>query len=199
MSNLACLYSHDLNWFMFVGDVLWLIPVILLVLVWVSFVICMPIDGDHCTDCLDSIFYGDGDLVTRLDQNDNISDLSSISSSTRNSEIGSDQTDVISNSSSTNSSTTLSIYSADYDHKEISAIDHFPMIVLGESRQLPRLNQDTCAICLGEYEPKDTLRIVPVCNHYFHAQCIDPWLKLNFTCPLCRKSQCQWWTRFVFY
>ena len=172
---------------MFVGDVLWLIPVILLVLACVSFVICMPIDGDHCTDCLDSIFYGDGDLVIRLDQNNNIFDFSSISLSTQNSEIGS-ETDVISSSSSTNSSTTSSIYSADYDHIEINVIDHFPTIVLEESRRLPRLNQDTYAICLGEYKPRDTLRIVPVCNHYFHAQCIDPWLKLNFTCLLCRKS-----------
>lgn len=169
---------------MFVGDVLWLIPVILLVLVWASFVICMPIDGDHCTDCLDSIFNGDGDLVIESDQDDNISDLSSISSSTQNS--GS-AIDVIFSSSSTNSLATSSIYSADYDHKETSVIDHFPTIVLGESRRLPRLNQDTCAICLGEYEPEDTLRIVPVCNHYFHVQCIDPWFKLNFTCPLCRK------------
>ena len=85
-----------------------------------------------------------------MDQNENISDLSSISSSTRNSEIGSDQTDVISNSS-----TTSSINSADYDHKEINVIDQFPTIVLGESHRLPRLNQDTCAICLGEYEPKE--------------------------------------------
>ena len=161
---------------MFVGDVLWLIPVILLVLAWVSFVICMPIDDDHCTDCLNSIFCGDGDQVIWLDQNDNIFDFSTVSSSTRNSEIGS-ETDAISSSSSTNSSTTSSIYSADYDHIEINVIDHFPTIVLGESRRLPRLNQDTCAKCLGEYEPKDTLRIVPVCNHYFHAQCIDPWLE----------------------
>ncbi|XP_048131639.1 putative RING-H2 finger protein ATL21A [Rhodamnia argentea] len=52
--------------------------------------------------------------------------------------------------------------------------------------QLPRPNDNTCAICLSEYQPKETLRTIPACGHYFHAQCIDRWLRRNASCPLCR-------------
>ncbi|KAL8053986.1 hypothetical protein ABFX02_05G108800 [Erythranthe guttata] len=67
-------------------------------------------------------------------------------------------------------------------------IESYPKTVLGESRRLPNPADGTCPICLCDYEPKETLRSVPECNHYFHAGCIDEWLKLNGTCPLCRNS-----------
>lgn len=67
-------------------------------------------------------------------------------------------------------------------------IDSYPMTVLGASKRLPKPSDSTCAICLSEYQPKDTLRTVPECNHYFHSSCIDEWLKLNATCPVCRNS-----------
>ncbi len=67
-------------------------------------------------------------------------------------------------------------------------IASYPKTLLGESRRLPKPNDNTCPICLSEYQPKETLRTIPECNHYFHADCIDAWLKLNATCPLCRNS-----------
>ncbi|KAL2524952.1 RING/U-box superfamily protein [Abeliophyllum distichum] len=67
-------------------------------------------------------------------------------------------------------------------------IASYPKTVLGESRRLPKPNDGTCPICLSDYEPKETLRSIPDCNHYFHANCIDEWLKLNGTCPVCRNS-----------
>ncbi|KAI7753770.1 hypothetical protein M8C21_011689 [Ambrosia artemisiifolia] len=67
-------------------------------------------------------------------------------------------------------------------------IESYPKIVLGESCRLPHDNNNTCAICLSEYKPKESLRTIPECNHYFHAECIDEWLKLNGTCPVCRNS-----------
>ncbi|MCL7030119.1 hypothetical protein MKW94_005679 [Papaver nudicaule] len=69
-----------------------------------------------------------------------------------------------------------------------SAIKSFPMVVLGESGRLPDPNINTCAICLSKYQPKETLKTLPVCNHCFHADCIDAWLRLKSTCPVCRKS-----------
>ncbi|KAL8091307.1 hypothetical protein AgCh_040415 [Apium graveolens] len=65
-------------------------------------------------------------------------------------------------------------------------IDSYPMTVLGESKRLPKPSDSTCSICLSEYKPNETLRTVPECNHYFHCNCIDEWLKLNATCPICR-------------
>ncbi|XP_054790174.1 LOW QUALITY PROTEIN: putative RING-H2 finger protein ATL69 [Prosopis cineraria] len=67
-------------------------------------------------------------------------------------------------------------------------IEAFPKIVLGESRRLPRPNGGPCAICLGEYVKNDSVRCVPDCNHCFHVECLDEWLRLSATCPLCRNS-----------
>ncbi|KAM3711868.1 hypothetical protein ACB098_01G141300 [Castanea mollissima] len=67
-------------------------------------------------------------------------------------------------------------------------IESYPKILLGESKRLPKPNDNICPICLSEYQAKETLRSIPECNHYFHANCIDEWLKMNATCPLCRNS-----------
>ncbi|KAH7577849.1 hypothetical protein ACOSP7_001087 [Xanthoceras sorbifolium] len=47
--------------------------------------------------------------------------------------------------------------------------------------------EDTqCSICLGEYQEKEILRIMPKCGHNFHLSCIDIWLRKQSTCPVCR-------------
>jgi hypothetical protein len=43
-----------------------------------------------------------------------------------------------------------------------------------------------CSICLGEYQEKEVLRIMPGCGHNFHLSCIDVWLRKQSTCPVCR-------------
>ncbi|KAK4435901.1 E3 ubiquitin-protein ligase ATL9 [Sesamum alatum] len=45
-----------------------------------------------------------------------------------------------------------------------------------------------CTVCLSEYHEEDTLRILPLCRHSFHATCIDVWLQQHSTCPVCRIS-----------
>lgn len=42
-----------------------------------------------------------------------------------------------------------------------------------------------CVICLSSYEDGSDLRELP-CQHNFHCACIDKWLHLNATCPLCK-------------
>ncbi|KAK7858270.1 putative ring-h2 finger protein atl69, partial [Quercus suber] len=59
---------------------------------------------------------------------------------------------------------------------------------LGESWCLPKPNDDTCPICLSEYRSKETLKTIPKCQHCFHTECIDEWLSLNATCPICQNS-----------
>lgn len=46
-----------------------------------------------------------------------------------------------------------------------------------------------CSICLTDYKESDTLRLLPDCGHVFHRKCVDPWLRLHPTCPMCRNSR----------
>ncbi|KAG9451673.1 hypothetical protein H6P81_004577 [Aristolochia fimbriata] len=42
-----------------------------------------------------------------------------------------------------------------------------------------------CCICLSAYDDGVELRELP-CGHHFHCACIDKWLYINATCPLCK-------------
>jgi len=45
-----------------------------------------------------------------------------------------------------------------------------------------------CSICLGDYKGSDMLKVLPDCKHMFHLKCIEPWLRIHPSCPLCRTS-----------
>ncbi|CAO2205174.1 unnamed protein product [Urochloa humidicola] len=45
-----------------------------------------------------------------------------------------------------------------------------------------------CAVCLGGVEEGETARALPCCTHAFHARCVDAWLRLRPTCPVCRAT-----------
>ncbi|KAJ8450188.1 hypothetical protein Cgig2_033382 [Carnegiea gigantea] len=47
------------------------------------------------------------------------------------------------------------------------------------------LEDARCCICLSAYDDGDELRELP-CRHHFHSACIDKWLHMNATCPLCK-------------
>ncbi|MBA0552186.1 hypothetical protein Golob_023019, partial [Gossypium lobatum] len=51
-------------------------------------------------------------------------------------------------------------------------IEMYPTMAVGGSRELPNPNDSICSICLVEYETKDTLKTIPSCVHYFHANCV---------------------------
>ncbi|RDX88005.1 E3 ubiquitin-protein ligase, partial [Mucuna pruriens] len=42
-----------------------------------------------------------------------------------------------------------------------------------------------CCICLSSYDDGVELRELP-CGHHFHCVCVDKWLYINATCPLCK-------------
>uniref|UniRef100_A0ACD5UDV7 Uncharacterized protein n=1 Tax=Avena sativa TaxID=4498 RepID=A0ACD5UDV7_AVESA len=44
-----------------------------------------------------------------------------------------------------------------------------------------------CCICISAYDDGAELRELP-CGHHFHCTCIDKWLHINATCPLCKFS-----------
>ncbi|OVA12166.1 zinc finger protein [Macleaya cordata] len=55
---------------------------------------------------------------------------------------------------------------------------------LAEERVL--LPEDAeCCICLTSYDDGAELHGLP-CNHHFHSTCIEKWLKINASCPLCK-------------
>lgn len=45
-----------------------------------------------------------------------------------------------------------------------------------------------CAVCLDNFNKGDKCRLLPICNHSFHAQCVDAWLLTNSNCPICRST-----------
>ncbi|KAK4403295.1 E3 ubiquitin-protein ligase SDIR1 [Sesamum angolense] len=43
----------------------------------------------------------------------------------------------------------------------------------------------TCSVCLEQVSAGELIRSLP-CLHQFHVNCIDPWLRQQGTCPVCK-------------
>ncbi|XP_028806176.1 putative RING-H2 finger protein ATL71 [Neltuma alba] len=77
-----------------------------------------------------------------------------------------------------------------------SIINSFPKLSYSEMRKSSYNNNpnniedpsssSSCSICLADYKEEDMLRLLPRCGHLYHLHCVDPWLKLHNTCPICR-------------
>ncbi|XP_059312565.1 RING-H2 finger protein ATL67-like [Lycium ferocissimum] len=66
-------------------------------------------------------------------------------------------------------------------------INSYPKLVYSK-RNGGNGNDVVCPICLCDYKDGEMLRMMPDCKHYFHVMCLDAWLKLNASCPVCRNS-----------
>ncbi|KAF3669753.1 RING-H2 finger protein ATL68 [Capsicum annuum] len=67
-------------------------------------------------------------------------------------------------------------------------INSYPKLVYSKRNGNGSGNDVVCPICLCEYRDGEMLRMMPDCKHYFHVMCLDAWLKLNASCPVCRNS-----------
>ncbi|XP_037886210.1 RING-H2 finger protein ATL70-like [Glossina fuscipes] len=46
-------------------------------------------------------------------------------------------------------------------------------------------SEQCCAVCLNDFQLNEIIRKLP-CAHDFHSDCVDKWIKLHQTCPMCR-------------
>ncbi|KAK4166278.1 hypothetical protein QBC43DRAFT_314367 [Cladorrhinum sp. PSN259] len=44
-----------------------------------------------------------------------------------------------------------------------------------------------CVVCVEDMVQGEKATFLP-CNHFFHGECVTPWLKEHNTCPVCRRS-----------
>ncbi|KAJ8526403.1 hypothetical protein K7X08_028880 [Anisodus acutangulus] len=63
-----------------------------------------------------------------------------------------------------------------------SAIDTLPKVVVTESHLA---NDSVCPVCKDEFEVGAEVREL-TCRHFYHSECIIPWLQSHNTCPVCR-------------
>lgn len=76
------------------------------------------------------------------------------------------------------------LHDSGLDQSVIDALPvfHYKDIIMGLKEPFD------CAVCLCEFLEHDKLRLLPLCGHAFHIDCIETWLLTNSTCPLCRAT-----------
>lgn len=63
-------------------------------------------------------------------------------------------------------------------------VDDLPVVVI-TSEELSNGNTIVCAICKDDIVVDEKAKRLP-CKHYYHGDCIIPWLGIRNTCPVCR-------------
>lgn len=68
-------------------------------------------------------------------------------------------------------------------------INRLPLhnMTISEIESKAGTNAAQCTICMEVFAEGDVVRVV-TCMHSFHKDCLDPWLRLHPTCPICKIS-----------
>ena len=72
-----------------------------------------------------------------------------------------------------------------------ATLENYPTLIYSQAKLNKGMGNSTtscCSICLADYKDTDVLRFLPSCGHLFHVECVDSWLLLHATCPVCRDS-----------
>lgn len=62
-----------------------------------------------------------------------------------------------------------------------AAIESLPRVTVTAEEE----SYKACSICMEEFDIGSEAREMP-CKHRFHSGCIEKWLRLRGSCPLCR-------------
>lgn len=65
-----------------------------------------------------------------------------------------------------------------------SAVENLPLVELKTENMLTE-EVVVCAVCKDKFSMEEKVRKLP-CGHYYHDDCILPWLHIRNTCPVCR-------------
>lgn len=72
---------------------------------------------------------------------------------------------------------------------DAATISSLPIFSYGSSANGKNSNPDSeCAICLSIFQEGEKVKVLPICHHGFHLECVDKWLGTRSNCPLCRAS-----------
>ena len=67
----------------------------------------------------------------------------------------------------------------------IAAIESYPLTTR-QVNELKEAGTCECSICMSEFHVDTIVKKLPNCNHIFHCDCIDAWLRMHNSCPVCR-------------
>ncbi|PIN24072.1 Ubiquitin--protein ligase [Handroanthus impetiginosus] len=75
------------------------------------------------------------------------------------------------------------LFSGKNDQRPASkaSIDAMPSVEIEKGEK----DDEQCVVCLEEWENGEKAQEMP-CGHRFHGDCIEKWLKIRASCPVCR-------------
>ena len=65
------------------------------------------------------------------------------------------------------------------------AVEKLKKCIINEEKIKEFGFENSCAVCKEEFSIGEECLSMP-CNHYFHGNCLLPWLKERNSCPICR-------------
>ncbi|KAL5544858.1 hypothetical protein UlMin_008642 [Ulmus minor] len=64
-----------------------------------------------------------------------------------------------------------------------TVVENLPTLIL--TKEDVENNNTLCAVCKDELNVGEKAKLLP-CSHRYHGDCIDPWLRIRNSCPVCR-------------